>query len=58
MDIVFIVTWKDGTTEEFIVKDGYIPNIISTMIDICRNYRFEKIEIVKRLKGIGEETNG
>jgi len=57
MDIVFIVTWKDGTIEEFIVPNGYIPNLITTVIDIMRGNRFEKVEIVKKERGLGERTN-
>jgi len=58
MDIMFIVTWKDGTIEEFVVLNGYIPNLITTIIDIMRGNRFERVEIIRKKRGLGGDTDG
>lgn len=55
MDIVFKVTWKDGSKEEIVVENGYLPNLITTMIDIMRGDRFESAEIIKRVRNLSND---
>lgn len=55
MDIIFKVIWKDGSREEIVVENGYLPNLITTMIDIMRGDRFESAEIIKRARNLSND---
>jgi len=55
-DVVITVTKKDGTEEAKIVRDCYIPEFITILIDLMRGNNFEKIVLTKQVRGSFDES--